>query len=906
MASIRTAPGYTRFNAFAAQLEAEEIYDAEMGAFDAQLVSDDEAEPQTGDTSNDDSDDASLQREHPLTTDFNLQGGKAQTPAVIEDEEDVRPQDTSAEFLKWHHRLGHISPRKIQAMAKQGLLPRKLVDCRVPMCTACLYGKATRRPWRTKTPKNKDETAPLITKPGQCVSIDQLESTTPGLIAQLKGIPTKMRYKVATIYVDHHSRLSFVYLQKTTNAEETVAAKDAFERYAASHGVLVAHYHADNGRFADNKFKKSIEQSRGQTLSFCGVNAHFQNGVAERRIRELQDHARTILIHANTRWPMAINTHLWPYAIRVANDVLNSTPNLKTGNTPLNVFAGSTVATNPKHWYPLGCPVYVLNNNLQAGKKIDKWSDRSRVGIYLGPSPQHARTVALVLSLTTGLVSPQFHVRMDPTFQTLRTIFGGNPPKIQWQNKCHFIQGDGLQGENKNKRLERSEQLQGLKQASGASKAPTTDLRNQLPSLPGSHAERHSPTTAQDINPSEGAAAPQQQAEENQEEPTEAPEEQGTDIPTQEVPLQPQGEQAQQPPVGTEEVPPLRRSSRQRQSRQRLIELLEAELRHETPNYVAYEVLASIDDQSVDDNPLLAFAASADPDTMYYHEAMAQPDRKQFVEAMQQEVSMQTKNGNWSIVKRSDVPSKASILPAVWAMKRKRRIATREIYKWKARLNIDGSKQIKGVNYWETYAPVASWPTICLILTMAIVKNWHTRQIDYVLAYTQAEAETDNLYMKVPRGFVIPGSTSQDEYVLKIRKNIYGQKQAGRVWNKHLVTKLKSAGFKQSSIDDCVFYRGSSIYVLYTDDSILAGPDERELDSIIEDMKASGLVLTVEGDISDFLGVRIEKRSDGTVNLTQPHLIDQILRDLRLDKENVACEYYSKSVVRFNTFRRPF
>jgi hypothetical protein len=64
--------------------------------------------------------------------------------------------------------------------------------------------------------------------------------------------------------------------------------------------------------------------------------------------------------------------------------------------------------------------------------------------------------------------------------------------------------------------------------------------------------------------------------------------------------------------------------------------------------------------------------------------------------------------------------------------------------------------------------------------------------------------------------------------------------------------------------------------VLYTDDSILAGPDEQELDNIIKDMISSKLVLTVEGNISDFLGVRIEKRTDGTVSLTQPHLIDQI------------------------------
>ena len=64
---------------------------------------------------------------------------------------------------------------------------------------------------------------------------------------------------------------------------------------------------------------------------------------------------------------------------------------------------------------------------------------------------------------------------------------------------------------------------------------------------------------------------------------------------------------------------------------------------------------------------------------------------------------------------------------------------------------------------------------------------------------------------------------------------------------------------------------GRSVYVLYTDDSILAGPEKSELDQIIEDMKKAGLKLTVEGDISDFLSVQIERKPDGTIHL--PHLI---------------------------------
>lgn len=193
---------------------------------------------------------------------------------------------------------------------------------------------------------------------------------------------------------------------------------------------------------------------------------------------------------------------------------------------------------------------------------------------------------------------------------------------------------------------------------------------------------------------------------------------------------------------------------------------------------------------------------------------------------------------------------------------------------------------IKGIDYNETYAPVAKWSTIRLILSLAAVHNWHTRQLDYVLAFPQAPVERE-LYMEVPKGFVIEDGKSED-YLLKIKRNIYGQKQAGRVWNRYLVNKLtKELGFKQSSVDECLFYRGNVLYALYTDDSILAGPSKQEVDKIIKQMREIKLDITDEGDVEDFLGVNIEKLPNGKIKLSQPHLIDQILKDLNMSNDNV-------------------
>ena len=387
--TINTAPGYSRFNAFCATCQEEP--DPDIVAYVSAIIEDDEEEGVSAiieEVSDSDTDDEEqiLQRDEPLTTDFRLDGptttGKS-APNIIEDEEDKMPQDVSAEFLRWHHKLGHISPRRMQLMARSGMIPKRLATCPVPLCTSCLFGKATRRPWRAKTPANQDQASHTLTAPGDCVSIDQLVSTTPGLIAQLRGQPTKARYKVATIFVDQYSGLSYVHLQRSTSAEETVEAKLRFEQFARGHGVNhIKHYHADNGIFADNLFRKAVAEGK-QTLSFCGVNAHWQNGVAERRIRELQDHARTMLIHANKQWPQAITANLWPYALRMANDVLNSSPRLKSKQdfgtrTPVEIFSGSQVSCNPKHWHPFGCPVYALDSAISAGKSSGKkWTDRA-------------------------------------------------------------------------------------------------------------------------------------------------------------------------------------------------------------------------------------------------------------------------------------------------------------------------------------------------------------------------------------------------------------------------------------------------------------------------------------------------------------------------------------------------
>ena len=148
-------------------------------------------------------------------------------------------------------------------------------------------------------------------------------------------------------------------------------SKIAFEKLADSHGVRVKHCHADNGRFADDLWVKDCMKQK-QGLTFAGVNAHFQNGLAEKRIRDLQDVTRTQNLEASAKWPI-LTTNLWPYCLRQANNVMNNTYNKQSHGVPLEIFSDTDVQANLKNFHPVGCPVYVLDNSLQAGKHVHKW-----------------------------------------------------------------------------------------------------------------------------------------------------------------------------------------------------------------------------------------------------------------------------------------------------------------------------------------------------------------------------------------------------------------------------------------------------------------------------------------------------------------------------------------------------
>ena len=147
------------------------------------------------------------------------------------------------------------------------------------------------------------------TSSGQIITVDQLESLMDGFIAQLKGKLTTQRYWYAAVFMDQHSRYASVYLQRAITSAKTIQAKYNFECLAEDMGVRVHHFHADNGRFTDKGFIEDC-QKQLQGLTYCGVNVHFQNGIVEKKICDLQEQTRTMMLHALCKWRSMLSIHL--------------------------------------------------------------------------------------------------------------------------------------------------------------------------------------------------------------------------------------------------------------------------------------------------------------------------------------------------------------------------------------------------------------------------------------------------------------------------------------------------------------------------------------------------------------------------------------------------------------------
>jgi len=849
------------------------------------------------------------------------------------------------ELMALHCKMNHLPFPALIRLAESGKIKKRLANLkeRLPVCMSCIFGMSHRRPWRSRgapnTIRKKSET-----EPGDCVSIDQIVSAQPGLIPQMAGFLTNMRIWGATVFVDHVSDFVYVALMRDLTLDETLLAKTSFERLAKDGGVRIKAYRADNGRFADKGFRDSVEECN-QQITYCAVGAHHQNGIVERRIKELTLIARTLLLHAVRHWPGYVTTMMWPFALKEAAYRLNRLTIDSDGRSNEAKFFGvDHDFVDPALFHVFGSPCFVLDARLQSGPAgVPKWEPRSRLGIYVGHSPSHAGSVALVLNPRTGHVSPQFHVVFDDTFSTVPFMDQSQVPS-NWsdlvENSRELVTDEQYELANTwlTDTLEQNTATVQQEQPSNAiSKiVPSTHLpavtdveTDTSDAVPLPNYVPDQEPDISDNRPLPDDTTPSRRVHFEIEHSTSQVCE-GEELPSNEAPrminLETSGlrrserirNQTQNDissasnggpnirayAVASRNERPFARTSKKKQVSSyfsmfmgigALWSFATLSMPHfynsQCHSYVArisndYERLNGLFDDTINDVIHHVKAFSTTNEAFTYKQMLKEDDYRDFFKAMIDEIEVHEKRDHWTLMERKDLPIGTKTIMAIWSFKRKR-YPDGSLNKHKARLCAHGGQQTWGQDYWDTYAPVVTWASVRMLLIVAKIHKLESKSIDFVLAFPQADLDVP-VFMELPSG-VTPIDEIDDNrrrYVLRLNKSLYGLKQAGHNWFEKLRSGLQDRDFLQSRVDSCVFYKEGCIVLTYVDDCIIIGKNMAIVDSVIQSLRdgQEDFELTDEGSIDKYLGVMIKDIDDSSFEMSQPFLTRRVIQFLSLDE----------------------
>ena len=236
-----------------------------------------------------------------------------------------------------------------------------------------------------------------------------------------------------------------------------------------------------------------------------------------------------------------------------------------------------------------------------------------------------------------------------------------------------------------------------------------------------------------------------------------------------------------------------------------------------------------------------------------YKEASANPLWQQ---AMQEELQALEKTHTWDLV---DPPSDKTLVGCKWVYKIKT-LSDGSIERYKARLVAKGFTQEYGVDYEETFAPVARITSVRTLIAIAAARQWRLTQMDVKNAFLNGELE-EEVYMRPP-----PGYTCQEKKVCRLRKALYGLKQAPRAWFAKFHKTIMQLNFSASAHDSALFTRktsnGTVVLLLYVDDMIITGDDSIGIEEL-KQFLSQNFEMKDLGPLSYFLGLEVLSSSDG-------------------------------------------
>ncbi|RVW46152.1 Retrovirus-related Pol polyprotein from transposon RE1 [Vitis vinifera] len=275
---------------------------------------------------------------------------------------------------------------------------------------------------------------------------------------------------------------------------------------------------------------------------------------------------------------------------------------------------------------------------------------------------------------------------------------------------------------------------------------------------------------------------------------------------------------------------------------------LSTKVKYPMSNYVSNHRLSESNKSFVNQLSTIAISNSV-------QEALADPRWKA---AMNEEMKSLQKNETWELVECP--PGKKPVgCRWIYTMKYK---ADGNIERFKARLAAKGYTQTYGIDYTETFAPVAKINTVRVLLSLAANLDWPLQQFDVKNAFLHGEL-SEEVYMDLPPGCMV--SEKQCQKVCKLKKSLYGLKQSSRAWFGRFTKSMRTFGYRQSNSDHTLFLKKQhgkiTALIVYVDDMVVTGYDPEERKAL-QNYLSREFEMKYLGPLKYFLGIEVSRSSE--------------------------------------------
>ena len=736
----------------------------------------------------------------------------------------------------WHKRIGHMNYNRLKTLPTSGIVkgvPKFRVTGPATVCSACQTGKQARLPF----PKQARRAHRIL----ELIHSDVWMPSQPSLSG----------YEYYVSFIDDYSRKTWVYFLKRKNEvlEKFKEFKALVEKQTGQHILMLR---SDNGgEYVSNEFNAYLREHGIKREKSCGYSPQ-QNGVAERKNRHIAEVARAMMDEKHMPRPY------WAEAVSCAVYIMNRTPTSAVHDiTPEEAF--TNVKPDMSHMKVFGCVCYVHIPD-EKRRKLDPKAEKC---VFLGYASESKGYRCYNPS------TKKFQISRDVVFDELNSWF--KPPHAIGQdasvlaetenNAVHRLAVDSPlksaslgPGEVENSpkpitpwtgRLRSN--MGGLGQQNSAHNSPENSASNAQQSrtvrstMPVQNSPRNVGATVTSGQPSNMA-----HISPNFSSGTHGfSRDMGFDDGFENPEVQSSGNVSFAPRTAMDGGP--RRSERVKYPVQRL----------------TYDGLMAVHHAY-----MVKVLQEKEPESI--EEAFEDP---KWVDAMDDEIHALHKQGTWTL---ADLPEGKKAIGCKWVYKVKHN-SDGSVGRYKARLVAKGYAQEYGIDFEETFSPVAKMATVRTVIALATHSKWAMHQMDVKNAFLNGDL-IEEVYMVQPPGYEDP---NQPMKVCKLQKALYGLKQAPRAWYGRINAFLQNIGFKTCQADSSLYAYVQGEYIvlliIYVDDLILTGSS----DMLIQDIKSK---LKGEFDMKDlgelkyFLGIEIIRDAYDTWMVQRQYALDMLSR----------------------------